>query len=618
MKKLMGSIWIILFSVLLAVACSPGDNEISSDEDNQDQETPANEYTQSETVSIRFNYGDDATGMVAGETDGGHIYWKGIPYAASPSGDNRFKGPQPVAPWSGIKATTEFGAECHNGISETEADGVSEDCLYLNVFAPKTKPAPSSLVPVIFFIHGGGFKYGSANNFDGKWWVEDGYDGKPVVLVTINYRLGPFGFVYHPAITDAETVDTDASTLTRTDDSWGNWGLRDQIKALEWVKENIAEFGGNPDNVTIMGESAGCWSVLTHLTSPLSEGLFHKAICQSQGPIINSIEEAQLLGEQLLGPDYMACLDGEPTPLQCLKDAPADAFTEAHQKFANSGDYNGYVGVMDGNLYPDHPFHTLENGQQHKVPLLIGYNEDEIPPALMTEIINVSAYDMAVDALFSAVRDQTDETYTARDVENDIRRFKAYYSRRRWGTYQNALARYQTDIFACQEMEVARLHQAHVDDVYMYYWHWPDYIDNHLPAMHASEMDFLFNRPEPYESYQLDMHLNMVNFWSKFAYDGDPWDYAWAPQAAEKAWAPFTSLDYAIYEIGSWNEMQTHLPGGPVPQSDTRCTSEGCQLLMTIARGHFKYRWAGMKHTDAQVGVSMRAYFEGLDLRFWE
>lgn len=599
--------------LILPLGCSQQETAVTTSENIQSLD-----YNQSEEVTIRLNYGDENTGVVSGQTDGDHIYWKGIPYAASPTGNNRFRGPQPVMPWTGIKDATEFGPECHNGISKQENESVSEDCLYLNVFAPSIRPSESSLVPVIVYIHGGGFKSGSANEFDGKWWVEDGYDGKPVILVTINYRLGPFGFVYHPAITDDEQIDTNGSTLTRTDDSWGNWGIRDQIKALEWVQENIVEFGGDPDNITIMGESAGCWSVLTHMASPLSEGLFHKAICQSQGPIIHSIEHAITIGEQLLGPDYLDCAGEEKNPLQCLRDAPSDAYTEAHQKLRNMDDNVRYVGVMDGILYPDHPFHVFENGLQNKVPLIIGYNEDEIPSTLITAVNIEAEYNMAIEHLFQDVRDQLDDEYTAQDVEDDIQRFKNYYSKERWGSYKNAIARYQTDIFVCQEIEIARLHKHFVDDVYMYFWHWPGYIDSYLPAMHASELYFLFNKPDAFQPKQLDMHLGMVKRWSKFAYDGVPGDNDWNTESNERQWEPFTTAGYEVYEIGDGDEMGTRLPGDAIPQSDSRCASEGCNLLMAIARGHFKYRWRGTEDTDAQSGVTFEAWIEGAKLRFDE
>lgn len=608
-------IYLTLVSVLsiLSLGCSQDENSTTFSEDNQGVE-----YVQSEEVAIRLNYGDEKAGIVSGRTDEGHIYWKGIPYAACPTGDNRFRGPQPVTLWTGIKDTTEFGPQCHNGMSDIEDESVSEDCLYLNVFAPTTRPSESTLFPVIVYIHGGGFRSGSANRFDGKWWVEDGYDGEPVLLVTINYRLGSFGFVHHPVLTDDEQIDTAGSTLTRTDDSWGNYGIRDQIKALEWVKENIAEFGGDPDNVTIMGESAGCWSVLAHMTSPLSEGLFHKAICESQGPMINSFEHAITLGEQLLGPDYMNCTGEEQNPLQCLRDAPADAFTEAHKKFQNINDDIRYVGAVDGILYPDHPFRIFEDGLQNKVPLIIGYNEDEVPATLITAVNIKAEYDMAIDHLFKNVWDQTDDEYTAQDVEDDIQRFKDYYSKQRWGSYKNAISRYQTDLCVCQEIEVARLHKQVIDDVYMYYWHWPDYIDSFLPAMHASELYFLFNKPDALQPIQLDMHLNMVNRWSKFAYDSDPWDDAWNTDSFERKWEPFTTSGYEIYEIGDWDEMGTRVPGDAIPQSDSRATPEGCNLLMTIAKGHFKYRWSGTEDTDAQSGVTLEAWIEGAKLRFDE
>lgn len=204
--------------------------------------------------------------------------YRGIPYAAAPIGDLRWKEPQPVQPWTGVKLADKFG---HPGYQAVHYPGgyttewgygdespYSEDCLYLNVWT-KAAGQPDKKLPVALWIHGGGYRegWGSEPEFDGQEWAN-----KDVVLVSINYRLGVFGFLTHPELT-AESPHGVS----------GNYGILDQIESLKWIKKNIAQFGGDPDNVTIFGQSAGAGSVKTLCESPLTKGLFNRAIIMSGG-----------------------------------------------------------------------------------------------------------------------------------------------------------------------------------------------------------------------------------------------------------------------------------------------------------------------------------------------
>jgi Carboxylesterase family len=210
-----------------------------------------------------------AGGMVRGvaTADGRIRVFKGIPYAAPPAGELRWKEPQPVRAWEGTRDASEFGAQCMQGPIFDDIKfprPASEDCLNLNVWTPANS---GDRLPVMVWIHGGGFQAGAS--------AEPRHDGqafgkKGVVLVTVNYRLGVFGFMAHPELTRESSHHAS-----------GNYGLMDQIAALRWVKENIAAFDGNPDNVTIFGESAGSFSVSALMASPLAKGLFHKAIGES-------------------------------------------------------------------------------------------------------------------------------------------------------------------------------------------------------------------------------------------------------------------------------------------------------------------------------------------------
>lgn len=235
---------------------------------------------------------DVNAGTIAGRRRGPITQWLGVPYAAPPVGNLRFRSPDPVPPWTGTRSATQLGhAATQSGSLTTplrQLGGVAEDCLYLNLYAPSAPGAPR---PVLVWIHGGAFTGGSGGLYDGSELAELG----DLVVVTVNYRLGVFGFADLAAVTDADVPS--------------NLGLRDQIAALEWVRDNIAAFGGDPDRVTVAGESAGSISVALLTTASQTAGLFRAAIMQSgsytliHGPEV-SLEVAHRYAAELqLGPD---------------------------------------------------------------------------------------------------------------------------------------------------------------------------------------------------------------------------------------------------------------------------------------------------------------------------
>ena len=266
------------------------------------------------------------------EVDGGQIegvideegvmVYKGIPYAAPPVGDLRWKQPQPVQPWEGVKKCDRFGAASLQG-GQTEGsfywkefyqDGnpeMSEDCLYLNVWTPAAGKKDSRL-PVMVWIHGGAFQngFGHEIEFDG-----DAYAKKGVILVTLNYRLGMCGFLAHPLLT-AENAGKGS----------GNYGLFDQLAALKWVKRNIAAFGGDPDNVTLFGQSAGAGSVQALISSPMAKGYIQRAIIQSGGGLGGIISTDSLQNAEEKG-KAMWSMSGC-TTLEQMRNCPADRFQE--------------------------------------------------------------------------------------------------------------------------------------------------------------------------------------------------------------------------------------------------------------------------------------------------
>jgi para-nitrobenzyl esterase len=342
------------------------------------------------------------SGVVAGAVAGGVVSWKGIPYAAPPVGDLRWRAPQPVAPWTGVRAATEYAHDCMQLPFPSDAAPLgtppAEDCLYLNVWAPE-KP-PSAKLPVMFWIHGGGFVNGgsSPSVYDGSAFARRG-----VVFVSLNHRLGRFGFFAHPALTKESP-----------NDPLGNYGYLDQIAALRWVQANIAAFGGDPGNVTIFGESAGGGSVNTLLVSPLARGLFHKAIVESGGGRAGGIMQPRTLAEaEAVGVALAksAGITGEDAAaLAALRKLPAEDLVRGLNLMTMGQQRDTYAGPMvDGKIVAEEPETAFRAGRQAKVPYMIGANNREfgfmpLPP-------------QAVDGMLARFGADKDKVVAAYDPE---------------------------------------------------------------------------------------------------------------------------------------------------------------------------------------------------------
>jgi len=301
-------------------------------------------------------------GVVKGATteDGKIRVYKGIPFAAPPVGELRWAAPKPAAAWQGAREATEFGARCVQGqvFDDIVFTNKSEDCLNLNLWTPAQKA--DERLPVMVWIHGGGFQAGSGaeNRHDGTAFAR-----KSVVLVTINYRLGIFGFFSHPELT--KQSGRNAS---------GNYGLLDQVAALEWVRDNVAAFGGDPKNVTIFGESAGSFAVSALMASPLAKGLFHKAIGESGayfplgsgGLPLRPLAESEQQGVKFEGAVGAASLAE-------LRAKSADDLLQAAMKTQPWFSPN-----QDGYFLSKEVISVFAEGQQAQVPLLAGWNADEV------------------------------------------------------------------------------------------------------------------------------------------------------------------------------------------------------------------------------------------------
>ncbi len=303
--------------------------------------------------------------------------FKGIPYAAPPVGELRWAAPQPVPAWEGVRVCDTFGDIAWQPgappgtfyYDEYYWEGTpdqNEDCLYLNVWAPSATVGKSDAkLPVAMWIHGGGYMngYGFEVTMDGDKWAERG-----VILVTINYRLGTFGFLSHPGLT-AEQGQS------------GNYGTMDQIAALRWIHENIAAFGGDPDHVTVFGQSAGAMSVKNLLTSPLSRGLFSGAIIQSGGGIglrlLSPTESVPQDFYDLQGKELMD-FAGYPD-LAAMRNAPAKDILSAADKYAAAGNRGIRMAPhIDGKVLTKTFDEALYDGTLAPVPVMIGYTKDDM------------------------------------------------------------------------------------------------------------------------------------------------------------------------------------------------------------------------------------------------
>ncbi len=307
---------------------------------------------------IRLDSGLLGAGVDAG--DGVRVF-KGIPFAAPPVGALRWRAPQAVPPWDGVRQATEFGDICIQPPGQgrlniavlPDSPPMSEDCLYLNVWTPADSAAER--LPVMVYFFGGAFTEGAGSVplYDGTALARKG-----AVVVTMNYRLGPFGFFAHPAL----TADSEHGAS-------GNYGLMDMLESLRWVARNIAAFGGDPDNVTVFGQSAGAMAIAALVGSPAARGLFHRAISQSgawmglgPAPSMRTRAQAEEIGAQAAEEGGIA------QSAAALRALPAEEVTG---KFRSAGM------IVDGWIIPEDPSDVFADGRQNAVDVLVGSNKDE-------------------------------------------------------------------------------------------------------------------------------------------------------------------------------------------------------------------------------------------------
>jgi para-nitrobenzyl esterase len=453
-------------------------------------------------------------GAVRGTTAGAVDEFLGIPYAAPPTGNLRWRPPQPPAEWGGVRDATQFAPSCPQPPSPFAPPGpFSEDCLYLNVYAP-SRDADHRLLggdeggrPVLVWIHGGGLTEDAARSYDGSKLAADG-----TVVVTINYRLGALGFLAHPAL------------ASRPGGPAGNYGLMDQQAALRWVRDNIARFGGDPRNVTIAGESAGGLSVLAHLVSPGSRGLFATAIIQSGSFALNQrpLADAEAAGEAFAAqagcPDQTAA---------CLRQLPVSDLV--------SPNFVEIPGVVDGKVLTEPIGTALAAGQFARVPVLNGTNHDEERIFVTIGLTVSQGTDVPIPE--QPVTPGNYQTDIAAALGVPAARAATIAAEYPPAAYPSPAVAFSTLVgdasFACPALQIDRLASQRVP-TYAY-----EFNDDNAPpvfsgpiipppvATHASELQYLFDLPNapvptPLSAGQQALAASMRAAWANFAASGNP------------------------------------------------------------------------------------------------
>jgi para-nitrobenzyl esterase len=422
------------------------------------------------------------SGKISGAEANGVASFKGIPYVAAPIGELRWKAPHTIAPWTATRSAKDYGAACPQpAILEKgygiKFDNMGEDCLTLNVWSAANNSAERR--PVLFWIHGGGNVAGAGSITDGSTLAKLG-----AVVVTINYRLGPFGFLSLPSLSNESSRH-----------SSGNYGLLDQVAALLWVHRNIDKFGGDPQKVTVFGESAGGTDIGWLMTSPLAKGLFHRAIVESGVMFLPGdprLQTAEQAGVKLFG-DTLAALR-----LRTTKEIMGTAGFQTDMIFGSSG--ASYGPVVDGWVIPEDPTLIFESGRQANVPLIVGTNADE--GSVFTENLpfkTVADYRSYLTSHFFLAADALFKLYPAGDDAE----------------VHPAASRLVTDsVFLTSARRLARAQVPVNAKTFMYHF---THATGPLGAFHGSEIPFVFAADSGNALAKV-----MSSAWVRFAATGDP------------------------------------------------------------------------------------------------
>ena len=446
-----------------------------------------------------------ANGPVQGAAGPGGYQFLGLPYAAPPTGQLRWRPPQPAANWRGVRDATQFAPSCPQPPSLFAPIGpTSEDCLHLNVYTPALGGSFRIARPVLVWLHGGGFVLDGARSYD-----PTNLAAKGAVVVTVDYRLGALGFLAHPAL------------ASRPGGPTGNYGLMDQQAALRWVQNNIRQFGGDPNNVTLAGQSAGGLSVLAQMVSPGGHGLFQRAIVESgsfalnQQPLATAEADGESFASKAGCPDQSA---------QCLRNLPVDTLVSAFPPFA-------IPGVVDGQVLPESIGTALASGQFARVSLLNGVNHDE-------ERIFVLGQGLAVNGgTFVPVPPSvTPQNYqqaiasTLGVTDARAASIAQLYPSTAFSMPIIALSAVLSDAnFACPALQIDQWTSRRVP-TFAYEFDDDTSPPRYAPlgvATHTSELPYLFGLPAapiqtPLNSAQMQLANSMQAAWTNFAAFGNP------------------------------------------------------------------------------------------------
>ncbi len=429
-------------------------------------------------------------GQLSGVNTAGGQAFLGIPFAAPPVGDLRWKAPQPPTPWQGVRAADKHGPAC----MQRRAAYMSEDCLYLNVWT-EAESADEQL-PVMVWIHGGGWTSGanSVGIYNGE-----AFAANEVVLVSVNYRMSGFGWMAHPQL----SAESEHGVS-------GNYGILDHIAALEWVQDNISQFGGDPDNVTIFGESAGGGSVYALLATPLAEGLFHKAISESTWITPNNVTNldtangitvsAEERGEVAIAAKLEELGMSGGDTLENMRALSADQIMEMRL---------GVSLIVDGWVFPKSPVEIFAEGSHNIVPLLAGINDGE------------GLFFIRPDRIFGSVSEQREAR--TEEFGSFAGNLMDYYIADNDEGIFDVEVDYNTDSwFARPTREIIHSVARSAEDSYMYVFT-RNLRDPSERAPHAMELRYVFNTlPEDASETDQDIAKLLNSYWTQFAKTGTP------------------------------------------------------------------------------------------------
>ncbi len=490
-------ILILLAMSIMLTGCTGRVSDKSESEDSAQNDTMLSSYP--EYIEV-----ETPLGTVKGAVNGDVFVFKGIPYAKPPVEELRFAPTQPVEPWLGVLDCLDYSAAAPQVGSIEGSNGESEDCLYLNIWAPaaeKNLTDSEAGAPVYVFFHGGSYSKGAGSKpvNDGTYFAEKG-----IILVTVNYRLNALGFMALE-----ETMKQYGTT--------GNFGTLDQIQALKWVRDNISAFGGDPKRVTAGGNSAGAFAVSALMISPLADGLFSQAVLESgcilSSPVTSPYNRGDLEKSLDMSRRYAEMFGAEDSSegLSILRKADADFL--AHNavfslNFIDPATYSFWP-VFDGAVIPKDPLKAVKEGRIAPVKLFAGYNTDE-GSLFIDEDITETDYKTSAYLMFGAKK-----------AEKILGKFPA--------TEDHSAAARDRDLvtmscFRAGMMEYADKLSAMGQDVYLYHYDYmtPTLLKTGLGATHASELPLFFGNAKKLdregETLSREMHLALVNF----IMNGDP------------------------------------------------------------------------------------------------